>query len=192
MNAHYAPLSDALAPVLCTATAAMDAFDAQVESLGPLPAGNASLCDLERGRSRVDGVGNTFSCPAPSDGLYGPKSQPPELASFVRSHSSRAVAAALGVGQGTVTRLRGGYWPADPRKIVQAWNAYKGQTVKRSTSWFLRRVSADGVRHGGKFYSSPYLAGREGELIAVARSAEGDFLAVSLELPTERFLLGRV
>lgn len=192
MNAHHATLSDAMAPLMRSAKAAMDAFGAQVDSLGLMPAGNACLCDLERGRRRVRVLGNVISCPAPSEGLYGPKSQPPELASFVHLHSSRAVAAALGVGQGTVTRLKGGYWPADPRKIVQAWNAYKGRTVQRATSWFVRRVSADGLHHGGKRYQAAQLAGRAGELMAVARTSDGGLLAQSLELPAERFVLARV
>lgn len=178
-----------LLPLMLSAEAAMAAFDAQVAALGPMPAGNASLCDLARGRSRDDVAGNTFSCPTPVEGLYGPKYQPPDLAAFVRSNSNRAVAAVLGVGQGTVTRLKQGYWPADSRKIARAWDAYKGRSVARATSWFIRRVAPDGLRHGGKLYVAPQLAGRAGELLAVARAADGGLLAQSLELPAERFTL---
>lgn len=188
----HTQLDAALAPLLRTVKAAMDAFDAQVASLGPLPAGNGDLCDLARGRSPVDGAGHTFSCLGLSNGANGLQSQPADLAAFVRSHSNRAVAAVLGVGQGTVTRLKQGYWPADSRKIVQAWSAYKGRNVQLSTSWFMRRVAADGgLHHGGKRYQALQLAGRAGELLAVARAAEGGLLAQTLELPAERFVLAR-
>lgn len=150
---------------------------------------NMSLNDLEGGRGRAAGGGDTFSCPAHSGGSYGPKSPPAELVDFVRAHPNREVAADLGLALGTVYRLKGGYWPSDSRKIMQAWGRYKGRSVERATSWFIRRVSASGVRHGGKLYQAPQLAGRSGELLAVARVADGGMLAQSLELPAERFVL---
>lgn len=162
----------AVATSRACANASMDAFDT----------------DCRPGAGWVDT--NAATCPVTA--LIGPNSAPPDLLAFVRTHAVREAASCLGLSRGTVYNLQKGYWPADCRNLLDAWQSYKGRTVKRSTSWFLRRVSAEGVRHGGKFYSSPYLAGREGELIAVARSAEGDLLAVSLELPTERFLLVRV
>ena len=182
-------LAQALAACCLSSQAAMAAFDAQVANPGPLPGGNMALSDLERGRSPVEGVGHTFSCPALPNGVNGLQSQPADLAAFVHASSTREVASVLGVGHGTVTRLKQGYWPADSRKIVQAWGEYKGRSAHRATSWFIRRVSTDGVRHGGKWYMASQLAGRAGELLAVARSDDGDLLAQSLELPTERFTL---
>lgn len=153
---------------------------------------DASMNNLDAG-FRPDCVhGHTSAAPGGFDRSCGPVSAPVDLMAFLQGCTVTEAAVALNVSRGTVHRLRSGYWPADCRNLLDVWRAYKGRTVKRSTSWFIRRVHFDGVRHGGKLYRSPYLAGREGELLAVARSVEGDFLAVSLELPTERFLLVRV
>lgn len=182
-------LAQALAACCLSSQAAMAAFDAQVANPGPLPAGNGAVYELERGTSPAEGLGHTFSCPVLPNGANGLKSQPADLAAFVRSHSNRAVAAMLGVGLGTANRLKQGYWPADSRKIVQAWGEYKGRSVRRATSWFIRRVSADGLRHSGKVYGAAQLAGRAGELLVVARVTDGELLAQALELPAERFVL---
>ncbi len=189
MNPAVPALPPLRALALRLAKVAMDDFDAQVANPGPLPTENGAVYELERGRSPAEGLGHTFLCPSLPNGANGLQSQPADLAAFVRSHSNRAVAAMLGVGLGTANRLKQGYWPADSRKIVQAWTAYKGRTAQRATSWFVRRVSVDGVRHGGKWYTASQLAGREGELLAVARVADGELLAQTLELPAERIVL---
>lgn len=189
MSQAHAPLAQTLAPLLRDVKAAMDAFDAQVANAGPLPAGNVALSDLARGRSPAEGLGHTLTCPGLPNGANGLQSQPADLAAFVRMSSTREVASVLGVGHGTVTRLKQGYWPADSRKIVQAWDRYKGRSVRRATSWFIRRVSADGLRHGGKVYGAAQLAGRAGELLVVARVTDAELLAQALELPAERFVL---
>ncbi|MBS0403373.1 MAG: hypothetical protein JSS18_12935, partial [Proteobacteria bacterium] len=44
-------------------------------------------------------------------------------------NSTAHVRLALGVGQSTVMRLRGGYWPKDARKLLAAWESYKGRTA---------------------------------------------------------------
>lgn len=146
--------------------------------------------DLDRGRSRRKGAGGISSCPSLSSGLYGPPSPPPELLDFLRAQSVRDAAEALGLARGTVHRLASGYWPSDPRKIVRAWNAYKGRAAVVSSSWFLRRVRLGGVvRHAGRDYTAPRLATRTGQLLAVARSLDGGLLAQTLELPVERLPL---
>lgn len=127
------------------------------------------------------------TCPAKA--LIGPLCAPPDLMAFVRVRPVREAATCLNLSRGTVHNLQKGYWPADPRKILQGWDAYKGRSVQRATSWFIRRVTADGLRHGGKLYQAPQLAGRAGELLAVARAADGGLLAQALELPVERFTL---
>jgi len=158
-----------MAPLLRTVKAAMDAFDT---GCGPVTAW-------------VD----TSAATCPVEALIGPDSAPPDLLAFVRVRPVREAAKCLNLSRGTVHNLQKGYWPADPRKILQGWDAYKGRSVARATSWFIRRVSADGLRHGGKLYVAPQLAGRAGELLAVARAADGALLAQSLELPAERFTL---
>jgi len=112
------------------------------------------------------------------------------LLEFVRAQAVRDGAAALGLGRGTVHRLCLGYWPSDPRKIMQAWSAYKGRSGVVASSWFLRRVRPGGlVRHAGQDYTGQQLAARTGELLAVARAGGGNLLAQTLELPSERLPL---
>lgn len=115
---------------------------------------------------------------------------PPDLLNFVRAHSVRDAMAALGLAVGTVHRLRQGYWPSDPRKIVEAWSQYKAKRGMEVSSWFLRRVRAAGlVRHAGVDYTAPLLAARTGQLLAVARADDGGLLAQTLDMPAERLLL---
>ncbi|WOI47706.1 hypothetical protein [Acidovorax sp. BLS4] len=98
----------------------------------------------------------------------------------------------LGLGRGTVARLRHGYWPADPRKIERAWNRYKAQRGVLA-SWFLRRVYPGGiVRHAGRAWGGSPLVDRTGQLLAVARETGGGLVAQTLELPAERLPLAQV
>lgn len=109
---------------------------------------------------------------------------------FVRENSVGDVTRELGVARGTVHRLRHGYWPADPDKLLTTWGRFKASRSVVESSWFMRRVKADGtVRHAGKSYTAPRLAARAGHLLAVARSTEGGFVAQTLELPAERMSL---
>ena len=189
MTHLHAPLAHTLAPLLCTVKAAMDSFDRQVESLGPLPAANACRNDLPMGVGASNGVAHVMAPPSGFGASEGLVVAPPDLVGFLESVSVGEACQALGLSRRTAHRVRHGYWPTDPRKIMSAWVAYKGRSVQRATSWFVRRVTADGLRHGGKLYQASQLAGRAGELLAVARAADGGLLAQALELPAERFTL---
>lgn len=189
MTHLHAPLAQTLAPLLCTAKAAMDAFDAQVESLGRLPTGNACGNDLPTGAGALSGVSNVMTPASGFDAPEGLVAAPPDLLGFLDSVSIGEACQALGLSRRTAHRVRHGYWPADPRKIMQAWGEYKGRSVRRATSWFIRRVTDAGLRHGGRLYQAPQLAGRVGELLAVARVTDAGLLAHAIELPFERFIL---
>lgn len=150
----------------------------------------ASMDDLDTGSSPAIGLGGTSACTNPVRGFYGPESAPPELMDFLHAQSIRDAAETLGLARGTVHRLAKGYWPSDPRKIIQAWSAYQGRAAVVGSSWFLRRIRAGGVaRHAGQDYTAPRLAARTGQLLAVARSSEGGLVAQTLELPAERMPL---
>lgn len=137
-----------------------------------------------------NGLGAACASPAHEKRLHGPANAPMDLLNFVRERSMGEVTRALGMAHGTVHRLRHGYWPSDPRKIMQAWGRYKGRRSIVASSWFLRRVRAGGtVRHAGIDYTAPRLAARTGQMLAVARGADGCLLAQTLELPAERMLL---
>ncbi len=126
---------------------------------------------------------------APASGLQRP---PADLLRFVAGNSLSGSAQQLGVSRGTVNRLRAGYWPDDPRKIVRAWGQYKARSVSVSLSWFTRRVRVGGkVRHAGADYSAPELAGRVGQMLALALTTDG-LLAQTLELPAQRLMLAPV
>lgn len=172
-----------------TVKVTMDAFDAQVESLGSLPTVNACGNDLPVGVGASNVAAHVMAPPSGFGASEGLVVAPPDLVGFLESVSVGEACQALGLSRRTAHRVRHGYWPTDPRKIMSAWVAYKGRTVQRATSWFVRRVSPDGVRHGGKLYQASQLAGRAGELLAVARAADGGLLAQALELPAERFTL---
>lgn len=109
---------------------------------------------------------------------------------FVRENSVGDVTRDLGVARGTVHRLRHGYWPGDPDKLLMAWGRYKASRAMVESSWFLRRVREGGMlRHAGHDYTAPRLGARAGQLLAVARAADGSLLAQTLELPAERMPL---
>lgn len=145
---------------------------------------------LDRGSSPSNEIGSTSACINPVRGSYGPASAPSELLDFLRSQSVREAAETLGLARGTVHRLLNGYWPADNRKIVQAWSAYRGRTAVVGSSWFLRRVRTGGVVcHAGQEHTAPKLAARTGQLLAVARSRDGGLVAQTLDLHPERMPL---
>jgi len=152
------------------------------------------MTDFDGGTGRAGGQGSTSVTAPPSARPSGPQSAPSDLLHFVRGLSKAAAARALGLSCGTIHNLRHGYWPADPRFITRAWECYRerhGLTV--SSSWFLRRVRPGGaVRHAGRDYTATGLAARTGQLLAVARDAEGGLLAQTLELPAQRLPLAAV
>lgn len=146
--------------------------------------------DLD-GAPRVSmGMVSTSARPASENRSYGPQSAPSDFLEFVRALPVREAANALRLSPGTVHRLIQGYWPSDPRKIVQAWSAHKARVGRIASSWFLRRIRTGGwVSHAGKCWTAPGLATRTGELLAVARAEDGTLLAQTLELPAERLQL---
>lgn len=153
---------------------------------------NASMNDLDRAASAACGVVSTSASPKGSERSYGPDSMPADLLEFVRGQSVRHAANALRLSLGTVHRLVQGYWPQDPRKIIEAWTAHKGRSGRIASSWFLRRVRAGGmVSHAGQQWTAPGLAIRSGELLAVARGDDGSLLAQTLELPAQRLQLSQ-
>ena len=115
-------------------------------------------------------VGDTSASVEAKPRLYGPDCAPSDLIHFLRESPIGAATRALGMAHGTVHRLRHGYWPSDPRKIMQAWNRYKGRRSIVASSWFIRRVRPGGaIRHAGHDYTAPRLAARTGQMLAVAR-----------------------
>lgn len=146
----------------------------------------AALCPPTSARGRAGGIGAPPGASAPAS---GPQRPPADLLRFVAGNSLSRSAQLLGVSRGTVNRLRAGYWPTDARRIVRAWDQYKARSVAVSLSWLTRRVRAGGVvRHAGADYSAPDLLGRAGQMLALARTADG-LLAQTLELPSCRFML---
>lgn len=146
---------------------------------------NALVCPL----GGETGAGGTWVARRPSGRAYGPKTAPTDLLAFVRAGSVRDASRALGLSLGTTHRLREGYWPDDPRRIMRAWAAYKGGVGRVVSSWFLRRVAEGGcIRHAGRAWGGVGLALRVGELVAVARTPDG-LLAQTLELPAQRLPL---
>lgn len=145
---------------------------------------------LGRGCSPSGEVGGTCASIGTAGRLHGPDCPPADLLHFLREKPMGEVTRALGMAHGTVHRLRHGYWPSDPRKVMQAWGRYKSSRSVVASSWFIRRVRPGGmVRHAGVDYTAPRLAARTGDLLAVTRSADGDLLAQTLELPAERLSL---
>ena len=150
----------------------------------------ARLNQLERGSSPSDDEGGTCARVSPRKRLHGPDLAPADLLHFLRENPIGDVTRALGLAKGTVHRLRHGYWPADPRKILQAWGRHQASRGVTGTSWFIRRVRAGGlVRHAGVDFSAPRLAARTGAMLAVTRTADGSLLAQTLELPSQRLPL---
>jgi hypothetical protein len=135
--------------------------------------------------------GNTCTTPRPGNALETVLSAPADLLAFVRGRPVREAARQLGLALGTIDRLRTGYWPTDARRILAAWSRYKCRDALRDTSWFLRRVRSGMVVHAGHRFGARDLAGRDGELIAVARTPGGELIAVALDAPAARFILVR-
>ena len=150
----------------------------------------AAVNILDRAPSAANAVGGTHASPAPKNRSNALESAPADLMHFLRETSVGDVARDLGLTRGTVYRLRDGYWPADPSKFLQAWGRYKASRSIVDSSWFLRRVRAGGlVRHAGLDFTAPSLPARVGQMLAVARAADGSLLAQTLELPAERIAL---
>ena len=151
---------------------------------------NTSMNDLDTPAGCDRGAVSTSASPAAQNRFYGPQSIPVDLMDFICAQPVRDAAQALRLSPGTVYRLKQGYWPVDPRKIIQGWNAHKGRSGRIASSWFMRRVRTGGlVSHAGKQWTAPGLATRMGELLAVARSVDGSLLAQTLELPAVRLHL---
>lgn len=160
---------------------------------GLVQGADSDRTNLVRPASREHGRGAATASPRAKNRSEGLQSAPPDLLAFLTDNTLSDAVEALRLSRPQIVRLRGGYWPTDARKITQAWDAFKGRHFVRSTSWFLRRVGADGLlRHGRHAYSAAKLASRAGELLAVARSADGALVAVALELPAERITLQRL
>ena len=150
---------------------------------------NKRVNQLELGCSPFVDAGGTCASPAPCTRLQGPEFAPADLLLFLRENPIGDVTRALGLAKGTVHRLRHGYWPADPRKILQAWGRHKASRSVVGSSWFMRRVRPGGlVRHAGRQYTAGGLAARSGQHLAVAR-AGGGLIAQTLDLPAERLAL---
>ena len=151
---------------------------------------NKRVNQLERGCSPFVDAGGTCASPAPCKRLQGPEFAPADLLLFLRENPIGDVTRALGLAKGTVHRLRHGYWPADPRKILQAWGRHKASRSVVGSSWFMRRVRPGGlVRHAGVDFTAPRLAARTGAFLAVTSTADGSLLAQTLELPSQRLPL---
>ena len=151
---------------------------------------NAAMNDLDGGMGRDLAHANTCAATMPANRSYGPACAPADLLDFVRGTPVAQAVRELALAQGTVHRLRCGYWPADPRKILRAWERYKARRSVVASSWFVRRVYPGGVvRHAGRAYTALALAPRVGQILAVTRTADGPLLAQTLELPAERVAL---
>lgn len=148
------------------------------------------LGELGRGLGVERGQVGTDAAPRPQKRASGPISAPPDLLEFVGGLPEREAARVLGLSKGSVGRLRQGYWPDDPRKVLQAWERYKASRGVVASGWFLRRVYLGGlVRHAGQAYTATGLAARTGQLLAVSRATDGGLLAQTLDLPAERMSL---
>ena len=144
---------------------------------------------LDRAPRAANAAGGTHASPTPKNRSSTPISAPADLLHFVRESGASDVARELGLTRATVYRLRDGYWPSNPANILHAWARYKAGRGSVD-SWFLRRVRAGGVvRHAGQDYSAPGLPARTGQMLAVARAANGSLIAQTLELPAERIAL---
>lgn len=149
--------------------------------------------ELGRGCGRERGPGATSGSPTPSKRASGLNSAPSELLAFIAGRSERDAARELGLSKGSVGRLRAGYWPADPRKVLAAWQRHQGDRAARASAWFLRRVYPGGVvRHAGRHYTAAGLGARTGQLLAVARAGGDGLLAQALEQPVERLVLSAI
>ena len=118
---------------------------------------------------------------------------PDDLVTFVRALPVSEAVKVLRLGTGTVHRLRHGYWPKDPRKIIAAWERYQAKRGVAASSWFLRRIRPGGfIRHAGRRYTAHLLVTRTGQMLAVSRAADGGLIAQTLEMPAQRLALSLV
>lgn len=158
------------------------------------PSPTRQICAaLGRGYSRDLVLGATHAAPTSKKRATAPESAPADLMAFVAALSEREGARALGLSRGSVGRLRQGYWPDDPRKLLTAWQRYKARQARAVGGWFLRKVYPGGlVRHAGHTYTATGLAAHTGQLLAVTRAADGGLLAQTLNLPAERIALAPV
>jgi hypothetical protein len=171
------------------ASAGMTQAATHMEESGRL--GNAAMNDLDGHCSAHLRAVDTTAASSPENAAEAVLSAPVDLLAFVRACPVRESARVLGLSVGTIHRLLGGYWPRDPRRILMAWSRFKGRESLRATSWFLRRVRGGMVVHAGQCFGARDLAGRDGELIAVARTPDGALIAVALDAPAARFVLVR-
>ena len=148
------------------------------------PAGN----DLHRG---TRGGGGDAGISAPARLANAPAAlhaMPADLQAFMRKKTVSEVASALKTSRKTAHRLRHGYWPADARRILSAWQAYKGR-IDGQSGWFLRRVHELGViRHAGREWVCDGLTPYVGQTVAAAKTPSG-LLAQTLEMPPKRLAL---
>lgn len=159
----------------------------------PLAGVDAERTILHRGSSPQRTPAGATAWVEGSEGLEGRNSAPANLLAFVRCRPERDAAEELGLSRKQIQRLKGGYWPQEPRKILEAWSAYRGRGGATANRWVLRCVYPDGVvRQGRHVYTAQQLGARVGELVAVARSVDGALIAQPLQPPMERFALERV
>lgn len=145
---------------------------------------------VQNGDSPAGATYPRAALPDAPQAVLSDRAAPQDLAAWLGGQPVAQIARRLGVSRGQAHRLKTGYWPADSRALLAAWDAYKGRTTAQQSGWFLRRVHDGGrVYHAGSMWSAPGLALRAGQTLAVARSAGDGLLAQTLELPSERFAL---
>lgn len=153
---------------------------------------NPSTDSLDTPARAFAHAGGVCASPQPKNRADGPGFAPADLQHYLLAAPVVSVARELGLTRGTVYRLRDGYWPAEPGKILHAWSRYKAARGVVQ-SWFLRRVRTGGlVIHAGQQFTAPGLAVRIGQMLALARAADGGLIAQTLELPAERFALTKL
>lgn len=190
MNAKLTTLSDAMAPLMHSAKAAMDAFARQIDSLGPLPAENACGNKRHTGTGGASVLGNTSAGVEVKNASEAQISAPADLRGFVQAQTVTEVARVLGMSRKTAWRLRKDQWPRDLRSVLTAWDAHKGLSTQQQSGWFLRRVHVGGVvLHVGRRWTSAGLPARAGQTLAVARVDAQTLLVQTLDLPSARFTL---
>lgn len=146
--------------------------------------------DLHKGTSPEPGAGYTHARVDAKNALKAVFALPPDLLAFAHTASVSDVAKVLYTSRRTAYRLRQGYWPADARGLLAAWDSYKGRIAQRQSGWMLRRVEQGGsVRHARKIWVAPALAVCTGQTVAIARINTTRLLAQTLDLPTQRFEL---
>lgn len=149
--------------------------------------------EKHRGTGRASGVFDAVAPDTPQNAPEGLFSVPADLLGFVRSQTVTEVAEVLGMSRKTAWRLCKGHWPQDDRKVLRAWEAYKGRSTQRQSGWFLRRVLVDGaVWHANQAWTAPGLAARTHQTVAVARATATALVVQTLDLPSERIALRRL